>query len=446
MPLLRQVPHNLIDKAASRHVARTEVPLYGARALAIIPVLGFVQLAILAPLLLKLGILASDGVSLQNRLFWIVLAATAIYLVYKNRDRVNETFVRSVPIIALSIYLSFAAASIGWAFSPDYALPRFFGETMLIATVILPYTLPVSTAHTLQRLHMCCVVGLLINAVFVVTTDPTPIGHAGYFNHKQALGTFSAITIILSLHEVFRGGWRRFLGIAAICIAVWIIIESESKGSFIFLFVTIALTALLLLLGKLTKVSPAWFIAAMTFMLLLLAYGGVDPISRISYWSYGDSTITGRTQIWEFINYHISQNYWFGWGFHSYWFIPNSPHNEATGFIREMLSSHSGYMELKLETGYIGYWLFLCFIYTSLNCVESVRINDSLQVWAFLSIMIFVMLINLIESVWITANPLWFLFLVATAEVIRSASVGTRKAIRSPAFVGAIGQSPYASR
>ena len=64
-----------------------------------------------------------------------------------------------------------------------------------------------------------------------------------------------------------------------------------------------------------------------------------NPIERIGSRLYGDATLTGRTGIWAFIDYQISHKPWFGWGFHSYYFVPNSPQREAPGYVRDMPSS-----------------------------------------------------------------------------------------------------------
>jgi len=159
------------------------------------------------------------------------------------------------------------------------------------------------------------------------------------------------------------------------------------------------------------------------------------PIERTAYRLYGDPTLTGRTGIWGFIDQQISRKPWFGWGFHSYYFVPNSPQNEAPGYIRDMPSSHSGYLELKLETGRIGYWIFLVFIYSSLHLLERVRRIDPVRAWYFLSIELFAVLINLLDSNWVVLEQFWLLYLIVVAESIR---YSWQSRVPSPAPVGAV--------
>jgi exopolysaccharide production protein ExoQ len=172
---------------------------------------------------------------------------------------------------------------------------------------------------------------------------------------------------------------------------------------------------LTLLLCKKSRLTPAFIVAAVVVASMFVS----NPIERMGYRLYGDATLTGRTGIWAFINYQISHKAWFGWGFHSYYFVPNSPQNEAPGYIRQMPSSHSGYLELKLETGRIGYWIFLVFIYSSLHLLERVRRKAPVRAWCYLSIELFTIFINLLDSGWLVLDHLWILYVFVVAETVR---------------------------
>ncbi len=137
---------------------------------------------------------------------------------------------------------------------------------------------------------------------------------------------------------------------------------------------------------------------------------------------YGDSTLTGRTVIWDFVQGQISLKPWFGWGFHSFWLVgPDAPSVVlAPYWVKIMTGSHSGYIDIKLETGRIGYYLFIAFILATLFALERVRRQDPLRAWLLLSLALYVIITNLIETVWMAANdPLWLLFVLVVAETTR---------------------------
>jgi exopolysaccharide production protein ExoQ len=381
----------------------------GATLLAIIPVFAIYYVLLILPFIPGEG-----KARVENILFWPVAAGLALTLVFRNWARIDYRFFQSLPITSLIAYLVFAAASVTWAYSPDFAFSRLVVQVLVVIIVAVPYALPITTKYTIQGVHLCYAIALAISAVYVLTTPPSPIGHPGFFTNKQDLGLLAAIGIILSSHELLHRGWRRLAGLIAIGLGFWLVFESESKSALAFALVALLCSWLILLLCKKTRLTPAFFVAAVVVASMFVS----NPIGRIGYRLYGDPTITGRTAIWGFIDYRISQKPWFGWGFHSYYFVPNSPQNEAPGYIRDMPSSHSGYLELKLETGRIGYWIFLVFIYSSLHLLERVRRKAPVRAWCYLSIELFAILLNLTDSHWLILNDLWMLYLLVVVEAV----------------------------
>ena len=397
----------------------------GATLLANIPVLAIFYI------LLVLPFLPDDGKGrVENILFWPVFAVLTLALIFQNWKLIDYRFFRSFPIISLIAYLLFSAASVTWAYSPDFAFSRIVVQVLALMVVIGPYALPIDTKYSIAKVHLCYAIALAISAIYVLTTPPSPIGHAGYFTHKQELGLVAAVGIILSSHELLHHGWRRFVALVTIGLAFWLVFASESKSALALSVVAIACSWLILLISKKTRLTPALIVGAIVVATMFVS----NPTERIAYKIYGDATLTGRTEIWGFANYRISQRPWLGWGFHSYYFVPDSPQREAPGYIRDMPSSHSGYLELKLETGRIGYWIFLVFIYCSLHLLELVRRVDPIRAWCFLSIELFAAMINLLDSSWLVLEHFWLLYIVVVAESVRY-SWPSRAS--SPAPVGA---------
>jgi len=382
----------------------------GASLLAFIPVFAIFYTLVVLPLMPH----EQDGRT-ENILFWPVVAALTLTLVLQNRARIDYRFFRSLPILSLIVYLTFSAASVTWAYSPDYAFSRLVVQILVFIVVVVPYALPIRTKHTLPGIHLCYLFALAVSAIYVLTTPSSAIGHPGYFTHKQELGQLCGVGIILSSHELLHRGWRRLVAPIGIGLGFWLVFESQSKSALALALVAIACSGLILLLCAKTRLTPAYIVAGVVVASLFVS----NPIERIGYRLYGDSTLTGRTPIWGFISYQISQKPWFGWGFHSYYWVPNSPQNAAPGYIRDMPSSHSGYYELKLETGRIGYWIFLVVIYSALHLVELVRRKDPVRASCFLSLQLLAALINLLDSHWLILTHFWLLYLIVVAESVR---------------------------
>jgi O-antigen ligase len=399
-----------MPKFVNREKQSSDTPLLGATALAIMPVF------VIFYVLLILPFLGGDGKDrLENILFWPVVAGLVLTLLVLNWSRINFKFFLSLPILSLIAYLLFAAASVTWAYNPELSFNRLFLQVLVFIVIVAPYALPVSKKYTMQGVHICYTIALAVSAVYVLTIPPSPIGHPGYFTHKQDLGLLGAIGIILSCHELLHRGSRRIAGLIAMGLGFWLVFESQSKSTLALSLIAIPGSWLTLVVCKKTRLTPAYVVAAFVVAAMFVS----NPIERIGYRLYGDATLTGRTGIWGFIEYQISHKPWFGWGFHSYYFVPNSPQDAAPGYIREMPSSHSGYLELRLETGRIGYWIFMVFIYCSLHLLERVRRIDPVRAWCFLSIELFAVMINLIDSNWLGLSHFWLLYLLVVAESVR---------------------------
>jgi exopolysaccharide production protein ExoQ len=382
----------------------------GATFLAFVPVFAVYYLLLILPFIPGEG-----KARWENILFWPLAAVLTLTLVFRNRAQIDSRFFRSWPIMSLIAYLAFASASVMWAYSPDFAFSRLVVQMLVVIVVVAPFALPISTKYTLQGVYLCFAFALVISAVYVLATPPSPIGHPGYFTHKQELGLLAAVGIILSSHELLQRGWRRLGALVTLGLGFWLIFASESKSALAFALVALVGSWLILLFCKKTRLTPAFVVAAVVVGSIFVN----NPIERAGYWLFGDATLTGRTGIWAFANYRIAQKPWLGWGFHSYYFVPNSPQNEAPGYIRDMPSSHSGYLELKLETGRIGYAIFLIFIYSSLHLLERVRRKDPVRAWCYLSIELAAILMNLTDSNWVVLNSLWMIYLFLVAEAVR---------------------------
>jgi exopolysaccharide production protein ExoQ len=383
-------------------------------------------------LLLILPFIGNDGNDrVGNIAFWPIAAALTLMLVIQNSTQIDYRFFRSLPILSLIVYFLFAAASVTWAYSPDFAFSRLVVQVLAFIVVIFPFALPIRTTYVIPGMHLCVAMALAVSALYVLTTPASPIGHAGYFTHKQELGLLAAIGIIFSSHELLHRGWRRLVAFIAIGLGFWLVFASESKSALAFALFALVCSWLILLICKRTRLTPAYIVGAVVVASMFMS----NPIERLGYRLYGDPTLTGRIGIWAFADYRISQKPWFGWGFHSYYFVPNSPQKEAPGYVRDMPSSHSGYLELKLETGRIGYWIFLLFIYSSLHLLERVRRKDPVRAWYFLSFELFGLLINLTDSNWLVLDAFWLLYIIVVAESVRY-SYPSRSSL--PAPVGAV--------
>jgi O-antigen ligase len=82
--------------------------------------------------------------------------------------------------------------------------------------------------------------------------------------------------------------------------AVVLISWANSKTALGLAIVAPLLAALTLIIRRLARISPAIILLALPICYVILSNISNFNINRISYILYGDSTLTGRTIIWDF--------------------------------------------------------------------------------------------------------------------------------------------------
>ena len=373
----------------------------------------------------------------ENRIFWPAVAAISLVLAVQNGSRLT------LPphIICLLAYLAFAGASVLWAFKPELSLIRFLQQMMIVTSIVLPAMLAARAADVMRGLFLCFAFASILNVFFVlggsqiVVTNGSmglvSIGYPGYFSGKNYLGECATLTIFLSLHEILYPGLRRTLGAVVATIATILLFLSDSKTALGLAILVPFLAGLTLIIrkkmhisivGKEMRISPAIILLSIPLCYAVLSSVSNFNMNRISYILYGNSTFTGRTIIWDFADYEIARRPLLGWGYQSFWLVgPDAPSIvEAPGWVKTMPNGHNGYYDTTLEMGYIGYALLIIFIIATLHAIGRVADRDPSRAWLVLSIALYVICWNYLESLWMRGFEfLWVAFLIIAAEISR---------------------------
>jgi exopolysaccharide production protein ExoQ len=145
-------------------------------------------------------------------------------------------------------------------------------------------------------------------------------------------------------------------------------------------------------------------------------------MNRLSYMIYGDSTFTGRTVIWDFVQNEIALRPLLGWGYQSFWLVGSDAPSivDARGWVKGMPNGHNGYYDTIIEMGYIGFGFLVIFILATLHGVGRIADRDRARAWLVLSLALYIILWNFLESLWMRGFEfLWVAFLILVAEIAR---------------------------
>jgi O-antigen ligase len=278
----------------------------------------------------------------------------------------------------------------------------------------------------MRGVFVCFALGAILN-VFFLLGDSSPeankLGvYSGYFLGKNYLGEFSAVALLLSLHETLYPGLRRVVGIVIVIIAALLLFFANSKTAIGLAFITPLLAYIVLIVRKLTRISPAVLLLSIPLCYAVLSKVSGFNMNRLSYIIYGDSTFTGRTIIWDFAFYMMQRRPLLGWGYQSFWLVGTDAPSvvEAPGFVKMMPNAHNGYYDTMLELGNVGYLLLLMFIIVTLHAVGRVADRSLRRAWLVLSLALFIIIYNYLESLWMRGFEfLWVVFVIVTVEIGR---------------------------
>jgi exopolysaccharide production protein ExoQ len=414
-----------------------------------LPIAACVFALIVTPLILYFSPPTIGETDYLARIFWPVMAAIAVIFAVQNQSRLGS-LVWPPHIVWLFACLAFAGASVLWAYKPESSFVRWLQQVMIVTSIVVPALLAGQRADMTRALYFCFAAASFLNVFFVFGGEPefanygamglVKIGYPGYFLGKNYLGECATLAFLLSLHEMAYPGVRRRLGIGVAIIAIFLVFASESKTAFGLGIVCPLLAAGALFASKQTRLSPAIIFLGIALFYNVLSSVSNFTINRLSYELYGDSTLTGRTIIWDFASAEIAQRPFLGWGYQSFWLVgPDAPSViDAPGWVKTMPNSHNGYYDATIEMGYVGYYMLLIFILATLHAIGRVLPRDPVRAWILLSLTLYFVSFNYLESLWMRGFEfLWLMFLIITAEIGRylQASLqrsASRGAVRAP--------------
>jgi O-antigen ligase len=278
----------------------------------------------------------------------------------------------------------------------------------------------------MRGIFLCFALGAILNVFFVFGNSASEVnklgGFPGYLPGKNSLGEFTAVALLLSLHETVFPGLRRAVGIVVAIIAGWLLFVANSKTSIGLAFIAPLLAGIVLIIRKFTRISPAMLLLSIPACYAILSRVSGFNMNRVSSIIYGDPTFTGRTIIWDFADYMVQRRPVLGWGYQSFWLVGTDAPSiiEAPGFVKFMPNAHNGYYDTMLELGNVGYILLLVFIIVTLHAVGRVADRNPRRAWLLLSLALFIIIHNYLESTWMRGFEfLWVVFVVVTVEINR---------------------------
>jgi O-antigen ligase len=333
---------------------------------------------------------------------------------------------RAVPIPFLLV-LGWCIASAAWTAEPYVTLRRAALECIVVAAVFLSVE-TVGTSRSLQWLRWILAGVLIVNWLSIPLvpqaihltgeTDPGLVGDwRGLYFHKNIAGAvcaLSALVFFFSFLET-RRWWDAVLFASAAAFAAM----TQSKTSIILLPVALA-AGLAYRLAWRRALDRQIALVAFAWLAFVAGAAAIFEWNAIANLLANPEQLTGRTEIWRAELAFIADHPWLGSGFGSFADTgAGSPlrHYIGSAWIANISHGHSGYLQLLVTIGGIGFVLAMAalIVWPALRFLKADDDRVALKSLLF-AIFVFVVFHNVLESDWLEGDgAAWVSFLLAMA-------------------------------
>jgi exopolysaccharide production protein ExoQ len=347
-------------------------------------------------------------------------------------------------LLFTALFLGFAAISHTWAVDPDLSLRRCVLVSFIIAAITTAVLATDDWRRLVNALFWWFSLVVVLNAYAVLTQPPTPLGHAGLYPHKNYLGAVSAMIIITALHQVFIGrSVARIVACFMVLACVVFLIVAKSKTSLALSLLAPVLAFGFAWLARTFRISPALSLPVLFgtiyFVYAFGAASGFWDFEAMATLIFGDPSLTQRTDIWAFAFRMMPDHLVAGFGYEGFWGAgPASPSIRAggPGFISQMPHAHNGYIDLVLQTGFIGLGIVGCMMLAALHVAGRVA-RSSLALGSLtLSYMVFCLLYNLFETTYFRSFNVKHMMLTVAISLAVAFNARMTNAQRAASTIG----------
>jgi exopolysaccharide production protein ExoQ len=373
--------------------------------------------------------------------FQAVLILVALVVLGRRQFDWSSAMRENIWLMALIVFI---VLSMLWSDFPLLTIKRVIKQLLaiLMALVILSETRPHRALETILRRTTFVFIPLspvLIKFFPEYGRLYTPwsgeemwIGVAGHKNSLAALCIMSGLFLIWSLVRRWRGNnpahwkYQTHTEILLLALSFWLLGGPDRR---IFYSATsiYALVAGLLLYGGLNLAKRRkWRISSgvlMTLVLIIIIFGtlsaftGGSKLGGFATATGRDSTLTGRTKVWNALVPVVMRNPVVGGGFGVFW---TPERRDFYGFS----GAHNGYLDVLLGLGFVGLVLVTVFLLSSCRKAHRELSRDFDWGALWLGYLIMSVVHNMGESsidsftIYLTAIILFF--------TVSSASIGQR--------------------
>lgn len=372
----------------------------------------------------------SDGNGLAQSVFAGIYLIALCLIVLRPKELARFLLSeRLLPLLTL-----FAVASTAWSTTPELTLRR---SLALAGTMV--FGIYLANRFNLQQLlallawtSIAIITLSVVFALFYPQIGQMQAIHfgawRGVFIHKNILGRFMTLSFLILVQYSMqrpRHSWLYWMFALA---SLLVLHRSQSASA------AVVLAACLLALALAPAFQLRSNLALLVLLTVILGLGGtaiylLDHSEGVLSLLDRDLTLTGRTDLWRLIIGAIHERPWLGYGYGSFWTNWFGPSGELWARLGwEAPHAHNGALELLLDIGIIGSALFFASLARTVRrALLSTQPAIQLHNYWGLIFLIFLLLVNVTESAFLSQNNIFWAVQVAITLHLAVYSRSTRK-------------------
>lgn len=318
----------------------------------------------------------SESLTTSNPIRQIVFSVIFFLSIISLTPKWNKVFEFVKQEKFLFIFLLWALLSIIWSNFPDVTFKRWiqiFGSYIVIISIFVHSE---SVEDILKFFRIILLIYIPISFISVLAIPGATqsyqgeIAWRGLADHKNGFGQISLVSSLfwffISKHKKSKLNWMSYF---MFFISVILLIGSKSSTSIITFFI---IGLLILFINIKEKFSfggiGKWLLYLLGLLLvtIIIITAVLFPTVLESFFNLigKDPTFTGRTDLWADVLSLVSKNIIWGVGYGAFW-VPNSSELNYIYNIYIWLpeQSHNGYIDIIIETGFIGLSIFASMLF-----------------------------------------------------------------------------------
>jgi exopolysaccharide production protein ExoQ len=309
-------------------------------------------------------------------LLWFLLTLLSVWLLIRNNYL--SVFIKNIHNnwIVLPFFI-FSGLSIFWSIAWEISLYRWL---ILCSTIMIGgyIGLRYSIQDMIEFLSGFGLLILVLSALLIVFFPF--VGVMNYYdiqgawkglywhkNHMGLMATFINILFLFNLINSFHSNKKQLLAWSLPYIfSLLFIFKSDSVAAYITtLFLHGAIMLALVWLKFRKKIHSSHYLI-LVMILMVVSIILLTNLDQFFGFFNRNTTLTGRIPMWTYLfdTYFSKRPFW-GYGFNAFWYLPSHrvAMQQAAGYPDPIVIADNGFIDILVNTGFIGLILFLIFYF-----------------------------------------------------------------------------------